>query len=102
MSGQIGREDARNTKIDVKSAGHGESMGRRRDWAFYPHTNYQHTNGDVLAVGIYLDDCDEENGPMPILPGARKGPVHNHRAQGYFCGAISTISTSASCAAGRP
>ena len=72
-----------NTKINMKSAGHGESVEWHQDWAFYPHTN-----DDVLAVGIYLDDCDEENGPMLVLPGTHKGPVYDHHAQGYFCGAM--------------
>ena len=54
-----------NTKINMKSAGHGESVEWHQDWAFYPHTN-----DDVLAVGIYLDDCTEENGPMLVVPGA--------------------------------
>ncbi|MBT6275202.1 MAG: phytanoyl-CoA dioxygenase family protein, partial [Chromatiales bacterium] len=51
--------------------------------AFYPHTN-----DDVLAVGIYLDDCTAENGPMMVVPGSHKGPTFDHHAQGYFCGAI--------------
>jgi hypothetical protein len=33
-----------------------------QDWAFYPHTN-----GSVLAAGIFLDDVDEENGCATIL-----------------------------------
>ncbi len=72
-----------NTKVNMKSAGHGESVEWHQDWAFYPHTN-----DDVLAVGIYLDDCTEENGPMLVLPGSHKGPTYDHHAQGYFCGAM--------------
>lgn len=33
-----------------------------QDWAFYPHTN-----GSVLAAGIFLDDVDEENGCARIF-----------------------------------
>jgi ectoine hydroxylase-related dioxygenase (phytanoyl-CoA dioxygenase family) len=72
-----------NTKINMKSAGHGESVEWHQDWAFYPHTN-----DDVLAIGIYLDDCAEENGPMMVLPGSHKGPVYDHHCNGYFCGAM--------------
>lgn len=72
-----------NTKINMKSAGIGESIEWHQDWAFYPHTN-----DDVLAVGIYLDDCAEENGPMFVVPGSHKGPTYNHHEHGYFCGAI--------------
>ena len=72
-----------NTKINMKSAGIGESIEWHQDWAFYPHTN-----DDVLAVGIYLDDCTAENGPMFVVPGSHKGPTYDHHEHGYFCGAI--------------
>lgn len=72
-----------NTKINMKSAGHGESIEWHQDWAFYPHTN-----DDVLAVGIYLDDCTPENGPMMVLPGSHKGPTYDHHEGAYFCGAM--------------
>ncbi len=72
-----------NTKINMKSAGTGEPIEWHQDWAFYPHTN-----DDVLAVGIYLDDCTEENGPMMVIPGSHKGPTYNHHEGPYFCGAM--------------
>lgn len=72
-----------NTKINMKSAEVGESVEWHQDWAFYPHTN-----DDVLAIGIYLDDCTEENGPMFVVPGSHKGPTYDHHEDGYFCGAI--------------
>ncbi len=72
-----------NTKINMKSAEVGESVEWHQDWAFYPHTN-----DDVLAIGIYLDDCTEENGPMFVVPGTHKGPTYDHHENGYFCGAI--------------
>ncbi|MCB1738861.1 MAG: phytanoyl-CoA dioxygenase family protein [Gammaproteobacteria bacterium] len=72
-----------NTKINTKSAGVGEAIEWHQDWAFYPHTNQ-----DVLAVGIYLDDCTEDNGPMMVIPGSHKGPVYDHHTDGYFCGAM--------------
>ena len=36
----------------MKSAGYGSPVEWHQDWAFYPHTN-----DDMLAVGVYLDDC---------------------------------------------
>jgi phytanoyl-CoA hydroxylase len=71
-----------NTKINMKSAGVGESIEWHQDWAFYPHTN-----DDVLAVGIYLDDCTLDNGPMLVIPRTHKGLVYDHHEAGYFCGA---------------
>src|SRR5712691_9092173 len=54
-----------------------------QDWAFYPHTN-----DDVLATGLYLDDCDSDNGPLMVLPGTHLGPTYDHHAAGRFCGAM--------------
>ena len=70
-------------KLNMKSAGYGSPVEWHQDWAFYPHTN-----DDVLATGIYLDDCDDNNGPLMVLPGSHHGPVHDHHADGRFCGAM--------------
>ena len=58
-------------------------MEWHQDWAFYPHTN-----DDLCAVGVMMDDCAIENGPLLCVPGSHKGPVHDHHADGVFCGAI--------------
>jgi len=70
-------------KMNIKAAGYGAPVEWHQDWAFYPHTN-----DDVLATGILLDDCDEQNGPLMVLPGSHKGPVYDHHNEGYFCGAF--------------
>ena len=68
----------------MKSAGYGSPVEWHQDWAFYPHTN-----DDVLATGIYLDDCDMDNGPLMVIPGSHHGPTYDHHADGRFCGAMS-------------
>ncbi len=70
-------------KVNMKSAGYGAAVEWHQDWAFYPHTNQ-----DVLAVGILLDDMTSENGPVLMVPGTHKCPLHNHHSYGAFCGAI--------------
>jgi len=67
----------------MKSAGFGAAVEWHQDWAFYPHSN-----DDLLAVGVMLDDVDDSNGPMQVIPGSHKGEVYDHHADGYFCGAI--------------
>src|SRR4051795_1974722 len=62
-------------KLNMKSAGYGAPVEWHQDWAFYPHTN-----DDLAAVGIMLDDVDMENGPMMVVPGSHKGPTSWHRA----------------------
>jgi phytanoyl-CoA hydroxylase len=71
------------SKLNMKSAGFGAAVEWHQDWAFFPHTN-----DDVLATGIYLDDCDMQNGPLLVVPGTHKGPVFDHHANGYFVGAM--------------
>ena len=70
-------------KINMKAADYGAPVEWHQDWAFYPHTNQ-----DVLAVGILLDDMDAGNGPVQVLPGSHRGPIHDHHSHGAFCGAI--------------
>ena len=71
-------------KLNMKSAGFGAPVEWHQDWAFYPHTN-----DDLAAVGIMLDDVDMENGPMLVVPGSHKGPVYDHHGpNGRFCGAM--------------
>lgn len=71
------------SKLNMKSAGYGAAVEWHQDWAFYPHTN-----DDLLAVGIMLDDIDDDNGPMLVIPGSHTGPTYDHHQDGYFCGAV--------------
>ena len=73
-----------SSKLNMKAARYGSPVEWHQDWAFYPHTN-----DDVLAVGVMLDDMDLENGPLLVTPGTHKGPVWNHHGEdGRFCGLI--------------
>jgi phytanoyl-CoA hydroxylase len=72
------------SKINLKAPGYGSPVEWHQDWAFYPHTN-----DDLLAVGVMLDDVGEDNGAMRVLPGTHKGPTWNHHGEdGHFCGAM--------------
>ena len=35
-----------------------------------------------------LDDVTPENGPLQVIPGSHRGPIHNHQNDGFFVGAI--------------
>ena len=73
-----------SSKLNMKAARYGSPVEWHQDWAFYPHTN-----DDVLAVGVMLDDMGLENGPLLVTPGTHKGPVWNHHGEdGRFCGLI--------------
>lgn len=71
------------TKLNTKAPGGGRAVEWHQDWAFYPATN-----DSLLAFGLMLEDVDEENGPLMVIPGTHKGPVLSHMAGGYFAGAI--------------
>jgi len=71
------------SKINLKSPRYGSPVEWHQDWAFYPHTN-----DDLLAVGVMLDDCTSDNGPLLVVPKSHRGPTFDHHADGYFCGAI--------------
>ncbi|MBG06248.1 MAG: phytanoyl-CoA dioxygenase [Rhodospirillaceae bacterium] len=70
-------------KINIKAPKYGAAVEWHQDWAFYPHTN-----DDLLAIGIALDDCEEVNGPLMVIPGSHKRPIYDHHAGDFFCGAI--------------
>jgi phytanoyl-CoA hydroxylase len=71
------------SKLNLKAAGYGAAVEWHQDWAFYPHTN-----DDLAAVGVMMDDMELENGPLMCVPGSHRGPVHDHHQDGYFCGAM--------------
>jgi len=72
------------SKLNMKSAHYGSPVEWHQDWAFYPHTN-----DDVLAIGVLLDDTDLSNGPMLVSPGTHTGPVWSHHGiDGRFAGLI--------------
>ncbi|MDB2407855.1 phytanoyl-CoA dioxygenase family protein [Jannaschia sp.] len=74
------------TKLNMKEAGHGAAVEWHQDFAFYPHTN-----DNVLAVGVLLDDMGPENGPLMVFPGSHRGPIHDHHAGGHFVGAMDLV-----------
>ena len=71
------------SKLNTKAPGGGAAVEWHQDWAFYPHTN-----DDLLAFGLMLEDVDAANGPLMVIPGTHRGPVLSHEANGVFAGAI--------------
>ncbi len=71
------------SKLNMKSPENGAVIEWHQDYAFYPHTN-----DDILAVGVIIDDMQSENGPLMVYPGSHKGPVYDHHVDGVFAGAF--------------
>ena len=70
-------------KLNFKPPSGGAAVEWHQDWAFYPQTN-----DDMLAVGVMIEDCTLENGPLMVLPGSHKGPIYDHHTNGQFTGGI--------------
>ena len=70
-------------KLNMKSGEYGSPVEWHQDWAFFPHTN-----NNVLAIGICLDDMTEANGCLMVMPGSHKGRILDHHQDGYFVGAV--------------
>jgi len=70
-------------KLNLKLADVGSPVEWHQDWAFYPHTN-----DDLLAVGVAMDDSSLENGCLMVIPGSHRGPLLDHHQDGVFIGAV--------------
>jgi ectoine hydroxylase len=73
-----------HSKLNMKGSLVGAAVEVHQDAAFYPHSN-----DDVLAVGLLLDDATADNGAMAVLPDSHRRPIHTHYdAQGRFVGCM--------------
>jgi ectoine hydroxylase-related dioxygenase (phytanoyl-CoA dioxygenase family) len=73
-----------HSKLNLKGSHIGAPVEVHQDAAFYPHSN-----DDVLAVGLLLDDATAENGAMAVLPGSHRGPIYTHfDTRGRFVGCL--------------
>ncbi len=92
---------AQGDKLNMKSPGVGSPVQWHQDWAFYPHTN-----DDILAVGLAIDDTTIENGATQFVPGSHLGPILDHHLPkdrgGFFCGGVTDPSFTAEGAVSVP
>lgn len=68
-------------KINLKPTGASAGIAWHQDYPFSPLTN-----DDSVAVGIFIDDVTEENGPLLMIPGSHRRPLVSHHRNGYFVG----------------
>jgi phytanoyl-CoA hydroxylase len=62
-----------HTKLNLKPPSKEARFEWHQDYPFFPHTNF-----DLLAVMIMLDDSTEQNGCLKIIPGSHKWGPRNH------------------------
>lgn len=71
-------------KLNYKWSDGGEEIKWHQDIQFWPHTDFS-----PLTIGVYLDDVDDEMGPMGVLPGSHKGQLFDLYAEdGSWAGAM--------------
>jgi len=73
-----------NAKINSKQPQSATKVQFHQDFLFQPHTN-----DDLIAVLLCMDDMTLENGPLEVAPGSHRGPLYNHWHHGVFTGAVS-------------
>lgn len=59
-----------HSKLNYKWAHGGEAVKWHQDIQFWPHTDFT-----PLTIGVYLNDVDDEMGPMGIVPGSHTGEL---------------------------
>ena len=59
-------------KINQKLPGAATEVHYHQDFLFTPHTN-----DDIVTALLMLDDVDEANGALKVVPGSHQGPLHS-------------------------
>ena len=70
-------------KINSKLPGTATQVKWHQDFPFEPMSN-----DDMITALLFVDDVTLENGPLEVLPGTHKGPIHSHWHKGVFTGSV--------------
>ncbi len=70
-------------KVNLKPPGGDGAIHWHQDYPFSPLTN-----DDSAAVGIFIDDVTEQNGPLLVVPGSHREPLCDHHRAGRFVGRV--------------
>lgn len=72
-----------HSKINSKLPGGHTEVKWHQDFLFTPHSN-----DDVVTALLMVDEVTEKNGPLEVLPGSHRGPLHGLWHGGVFTGAV--------------
>ena len=84
-------------KINLKLTGAKTEVLYHQDFAYTPHTN-----DDIITALLFLDDIDETNGALTVVPGSHKGPMHSLFDGDRFTGAVAADTETALLAQSIP
>ena len=85
-----------HTKINSKLPGGHTEVKWHQDFSFTPHSN-----DDVVTALLMVDEVTEENGPLQVLGGSHRGPIHSLWHEGVFTGAVADAVADAAVASAR-
>ena len=72
-----------NAQVNSKQPGTATAVRFHQDFLYEPHTN-----DDLVAVLIFVDDVTLENGPLEVVPGSHLGQMYEHWHDGVFTGTV--------------
>jgi phytanoyl-CoA hydroxylase len=72
-----------HSKLNMKPARVGSAVEWHQDLSYFPHTN-----DDLLAALVYLDEATRLNGALQVIPGQHRGYLRHEHADGTFAGMI--------------
>ena len=72
-----------HSKINSKLPGAKTEVKWHQDFPFTPHSN-----ADLVTALLMVDEVTPENGPLEVVPGSHKGPIHSLWHGGRFTGAV--------------
>ncbi|GJL80612.1 MAG: hypothetical protein DHS20C01_02460 [marine bacterium B5-7] len=73
-----------HSKLNFKWARGGEEVKWHQDIQFWPHTNYS-----PLTIGTYLYDCDEDQGPLMVMPKSHNEDLFDqYNSEGRWVGQV--------------
>ena len=58
-------------KVNLKLPGTHTEVGFHQDFPYTPHSN-----DDLVTALVMIDDMTAENGPLEVVPGSHRGPLH--------------------------
>ena len=72
-----------HSKINSKLPGAATEVKWHQDFPYTPHSN-----DDLVTALLMLDDVDDDNGPLQVVPGSHRGEIHDLWHDGIFTGAV--------------
>ena len=73
-----------HSKLNIKWNDGGEEVKWHQDIQFWPHTDFS-----PLTIGVYLQDVDDDMGPMGVVPGSHGRDLFDlTRPDGQWAGSI--------------